>query len=692
MKMKNQAPRHKLMQCLLYPEKIAVIGATPDTLWSRNLLGGLRSGGYRGQVSVVNPGRASVLGFPSFANIASLPETPDLGVILVSAKNVPDSMRELAARGCRAAYILAAGFESKESIATLKALATELGMLILGPNCNGFIRPDAGLHVWTGPIPRPYKAGSLAFISQSSAIAASAIASAWERGLGFSVIISTGNQLNFTLADALETQIDNADTRAIICYIEQFGDFKQFSTAVIRCRSAGKAVIAVAAGTSQAAREIALSHTGALSAGGEINAAALEALGVIQANDIDEALDYSSLFELLPRRAWREVNNVAVIAISGGYAALAADALAAHGLKTPPLPNEVLEVLPEAVPRINPMDLTATVFGWGEKYPEVIDRFITSDTYDAVVLMFGMWEGLERWFAPITARAYRTQKPVFVGGNEVLSLSDATRKLLDLDPFPHISGVARIARALSGMRMYFTRAPKLSTEWIEGPRENWGGSAIATVPDLAPQLSAAGISFVRWVKINSQKINYPSDLGDKIVLKLESPSMPHKTEFNAVRFPVTQGDFVQVVQELEALAEQQKLTTWVIIAQEYISNSPLELLAGVIVDPIVGPVLTVGLGGTQAEILRRTAQALCPLDNAMARELVDRLGVAPLFAGYRGKPPLDTSIYELLANVSQWAHRHRDNLLELDLNPILVRPLGFSAVAADALARFRSHG
>lgn len=688
--MENEAFR-EAMQRLLYPENIVVIGATPDTLWSRNLLGGLRAGGYRGQVRVVNPGRASVLGFPSFASIASLPESPDLGVILVGAKNVPDSMRELAARGCRAAYILAAGFESKESIITLRALATELGMLILGPNCNGFIRPDAGLHVWTGPIPRPYKAGSLAFISQSSAIAASAIASAWERGLGFSVIISTGNQLNFTLADALETQIDNADTRAIICYIEQFGDFSQFASAVMRCRGAGKAVIAVAAGTSQAAREIALSHTGALSAGGEINAAALEALGVIQAHDIDEALDYSSLFDLLPRRAWREVKNVAVIAISGGYAALAADALAAYGLETPPLPQEVLDVLPEVVPQLNPMDLTATVFGWGEQYPEVIDRFITSDTYDAVVLMFGVWEGLERWFAPVTAKAYRTQKPVFVGGNEVLALSDATRKLLDLDPFPHISGVARIARALAGMRMYFTRKPQLSAEWADGPQESWGGGSVATVPELAPHLTAAGINIARWTAVNASGAEFPAALGEQVVLKLESPSMPHKTEFNAVRFPVRKEDFAQITQELAALAAQEKLATWTIIAQEYISDASLELLAGVVVDPIVGPVLTVGLGGTQAEILRRTAQALCPLDSAGARELVDRLGVAPLFAGYRGKPPLDPSIYDLLANVSQWAHRHRDNLLELDLNPILVRSLGSPAVAADALARFRSH-
>ncbi|MES2236175.1 MAG: acetate--CoA ligase family protein [Pseudomonadota bacterium] len=676
---------------LLYPENIAVIGATPDTLWSRNLLGGLRAGGYRGQVRIVNPGRASVLGYPSFPTIDALPEPPDLGIILVGAKNVPDSMRELAAQECTSAYILAAGFESKENLASLHKLATELGMVILGPNCNGFIRPDAGLHVWTGPIVRPYKAGALAFISQSSAITASAIASAWERGLGFSVIISTGNQVNFTIADALETQIDNADTRAIICYIEQFGDFSQFAQVAIKCRNAGKAIIAIAAGTSQAAREITLSHTGALSAGAEVNAAALEALGIIQANDVDEALDYSSLFELLPKRAWREVKNVAVIAISGGYAALAADALSAYGLNTPPLPQEVLDVLPEVVPQLNPMDLTATVFGWADKYPEVIDRFITSDAYDAVVLMFGVWEGLERWFAPITARAYRTQKPVFVGGNEVLALSDTTRKLIDLDPFPHISGVARIARALAGMRMYFTRKPKLSAEWADGPRDNWVGGTVATVPELAPHLTTAGINVVRWTTVDVDGTTFPAALGDQVVLKLESPSMPHKTEFNAVRFPVTQADFAKVTQELAALAVREKLATWTIIAQEYIGNPSLELLAGIVVDPIVGPVLTVGLGGTQAEILRRTVQALCPLDIAGARELVERLGIAPLFAGYRGKPPLDPSVYDLLVCVSQWAHRHRGNLLELDLNPILVRPLGLPAVAADALARFRSH-
>ena len=177
--------KKNLIKRMLEPECIAVIGATPDNMWTRNLLGGLEREGYRGRLYTINRGRGKVLGYPCYPKVAELPEAPDLAMILVSAKYVFDTLRELAEKGCAAAYVLAAGYEEHDKLEELRKVANDLGILILGPNCNGYVRPDSGLHCWGGPIPRPYKAGSLAFIAQSSAVAVSAANSCWDRNLGF---------------------------------------------------------------------------------------------------------------------------------------------------------------------------------------------------------------------------------------------------------------------------------------------------------------------------------------------------------------------------------------------------------------------------------------------------------------------------------------------------------------------------
>ncbi|MDF1817611.1 MAG: acetate--CoA ligase family protein [Immundisolibacteraceae bacterium] len=676
--------KKQLINRMLDPECIAVIGATPENMWTRNLLGGLEREGYRGEIFTVNRGRGKVLGYPCFHSVAELPKAPDLAMILLSEKYVFATLKELADKGCASAYVLAAGYEEAEKLAELRQVAEELGILILGPNCNGYVRPDSGLHCWGGPIPRPYKAGSLAFIAQSSAVAGSAANSCWDRNLGFSAIITTGNQANFTLADCFDYLADDLDTRAIVCYIEQFGDFEAFANGVKRCRDAGKAIIGIATGKSQAARDATLSHTGALTAGPEVSAAALDALGIIAAKDTDDALDYASLFVQLPPRCWKDVQTVGVITPSGGYAALMADALDEHGLETPPLPQSVLDTLPAIVPHNNPMDLTATIFAWADQYPKVIDSFIVAEEFDAVVLMMGAWEGFERWFAPVTAWAYKIGKPVLLGGNEVFCLGDSLRTQFNSDPTPVVHGTARIARALSGMQQYHRLQYRLSDDWFKAPCKPWSGSNTVTFPDIAENLNAAGIKTVDWWNLsNAEKPN-----SGPLAVKLESPQLLHKSDHQAVLLGVETDAVADSTRQLQAIAKNLDLKNFQIIAQQMVSNGRLELLVGAVVDSTVGPVLTLSLGGITAELQKQVVHALCPFDRETARGLVESLQIMPLFEGYRGQPPLDDSLFELLVKVSQWVYDHRDRLKELDLNPVFVPNSGSPALVGDALAIF----
>ena len=676
--------KKNLIKRMLEPECIAVIGATPDNMWTRNLLGGLEREGYRGRLYTINRGRGKVLGYPCYPKVAELPEAPDLAMILVSAKYVFDTLRELAEKGCAAAYVLAAGYEEHDKLEELRKVANDLGILILGPNCNGYVRPDSGLHCWGGPIPRPYKAGSLAFIAQSSAVAGSAANSCWDRNLGFSAIITTGNQANFTLADCLDYLADDLDTRAVVCYIEQFGNFEEFARGVKRCRDAGKVVIGIATGKSQAARDATLSHTGALTAGPEVSAAALDALGIIAAKDTDDALDFASLFVQIPPRCWKNVQTVGVITPSGGYAALMADALDEVGLETPPLPQSVIDTLPEIVPRNNPMDLTATIFAWADQYPKVIDSFIVAEEFDAVVLMMGAWEGFERWFAPVTAWAYKIGKPVLLGGNEVFCLGDSLRTQFNSDPTPVVHGTARIARALSGMQQYHRQTCRISEEWFTTPCKSWSGPDTATFPDMAQALNDADISTVDWWNLSSGE----KPTANKLAVKLESPSLLHKSDQQAVLLGESADDANSSRARLEGIAKELSLDHYQIIAQQMVDDSKLELLVGALVDETVGPVLTVGLGGITAELQKQVVHALCPFNLDIAKQLIDQLKIGPLFEGYRGQPALDDSLFQLLVNVSRWVYDHRDRLKELDLNPVFVRESGKPALVGDALAIF----
>ena len=256
------------------PKVVAVIGASPDTLWSRQLLDGMRSHGFQGRVYVVNPSRSSVLGFQSFKSVADLPEKPDIAAVLLGAKHVPGMLEQVAATGCKAAYVLAAGFEKPDQLAALRAHAEKLGLILIGPNCNGFINAGAGLHLWTGPINRPYRHGTVALLGQSSGVLGALCCLTWDRGLGISFQISTGNQVNFALTDALNFLATNADTRVVVTYVEQFGDYPHFVEAVQKCRANNTPVIVVAVGRSEAGRGAALGHTGAITTTGAVTRAA----------------------------------------------------------------------------------------------------------------------------------------------------------------------------------------------------------------------------------------------------------------------------------------------------------------------------------------------------------------------------------------------------------------------------------
>ncbi len=683
------------VEAFFNPKAVAVIGASPDTLWSRQLLDGMRGHGFQGRVYVVNPSRSSVLGYQSFKSVADLPEKPDIAAVLLGAKHVPAMLEQVAATGCKAAYVLAAGFEKPDQLAALREHAKKLGLVIIGPNCNGFINAGAGLHLWTGPINRPYRHGTVALLGQSSGVLGALCCLTWDRGLGISFQISTGNQVNFALTDALNFLATNADTRVVVTYVEQFGDYPHFVEAVQKCRANNTPVIVVAVGRSEAGRGAALGHTGAITTTGAVTRAAIEAAGAIPADTLDEALDRASVFAVTPPRAWRPVRTAGLISISGGWSALMGDYFADESIATPPLPESVTRLLPSWVENVtfnNPFDITAQIYGFAEVYYQMADEMIKHDGYDAVSIMFGNWDGGERFFAPVATWQGRIQKPIIASCIETSALKDSYREWLDSDPMPNVQGGQALARGFAAMRDYFDKPGYLPQGWCTDKPKRWKGPVVATFPDMAKPLSAYGLNCAAHAtlldhtgKAGKTKPTFPA------VLKLESPQLPHKTEYGAVKVGIADDKAcAAAVKALTAIASKQKLKHWSIIAQPMLdlSNS-LELLAGIVHDHVAGPVLTLGAGGVLAELFDKHAHALCPITPAQAEVMIDRIGVRKILNGYRGKPALDVaSLVSTLVGLSQFAYDHRGDLKELDLNPIIVPPAGTPTTLIDALARF----
>lgn len=677
------------------PKVVAVVGASPDTLWSRQILDGMRSHGFQGKVYVVNPSRSSVLGFQSFPSVADLPEKPDIAAVLIGARRVPETLEQIAATGCKAAYVLASGFETPEPLEALRQHAEKLGMIIIGPNCNGFINAGAGLHLWTGPINRPYEHGTVALLGQSSGVLGALCCLSWDRGFGISFQISTGNQVNFALTDALHYLATNADTRVVVTYVEQFGDYPHFVEAVQKCRENNTPVIVVAIGRSEAGRQAALGHTGAITTSGAVTRAAIEAAGAIPATSLDDALDKASVFAVTHPRTWRPVRSVGSISISGGWSALSGDYFADEGLATPPLPQKVRDQLPEWVENVtfnNPFDITAQIYAWADAYYRIVDEMIQCDEYDAVTVMFGNWDGGERFYGPVPGWAGRVKKPVLASSIETSAVKESYRKLLADDPMPNVQGGVSLARGLAAMRDYFDKPGYLPAGWCQDKPKAWRGAKVATYPEMAKVLGRYGVHCAAHQELlNAKGKETKRKLEFPLVVKLESGELPHKTEHNAVRLGIRDDKaLAAAVKSLAGIAKRQKLTNWSVVAQEMISfDDSLELLVGLVVDHVAGPVLTLGAGGVLAELFDKHAHALCPITGEHARAMIEQIGVRKIVDGYRGRPALDeNSLIDTLVAVSRFGYEYRDTLAELDLNPIIVPPAGSPTTIVDALARF----
>ncbi|MGH3519728.1 MAG: acetate--CoA ligase family protein [Haloechinothrix sp.] len=669
------------------PRSVAVVGASADpSKWGYWLARGALRGQSRRTVHLVNAKSAVIEDAPSVPSLRDLPEAPELVVLCAPAATIPAVVEEALELGVRGFLGITAGIDSVHGEPGLERRLAERirsgGARIIGPNCLGLYDAANQLELAWGT----FEPGNLGIVSQSGQLGLEIAGLAVHAGLGVSRFVSVGNQVDVTAAHVLEDLVNHEATRAVVLYLESFADGRELVATMSRLRDAGKPVVVLTVGASEASRAAARSHTGALTASTDVVAAACRTAGAVLVETPAQAVDLAHLLLGSPLPRGR---RVAIVSDSGGQGAIAADTLSREGLTVPKLSTATSEslaaFLPAAAAVRNPVDLA----GAGEQdlntYSRVVHLLLGSGEVDSVVLSgyFGTY-GLDtpalvdrelEVVETLAGSVRRYDRPVVVHSMSHDSPAVQSMRAHAVPTLHTIDGVAR-SLGLAGDLYERKDAPAV------GPVE----STDATVGEVVAYLPARDL-------VASYGVSYPGGTGLRRVEELREAAqeltapfvlkagwLEHKTEVGGVAVGLADVDAVEA-----AFVEMSgRVGDGEYVLEEMDRRADVvELIVGARRDRSFGPLVLVGLGGVQAELYRDVEIALAPVTEQQALAMLKELRAFPMLQGWRGKPAVDiTSAARTVAALSHLLAEDA-NVVECEINPLRVGPDG--AIAVDAL-------
>ncbi len=682
---------------LLKPASVAVIGASADpTKTAGRPVAYLRKHGYAGRIYPVNPRVSDIDGMRCYSDIAALPEAPDVGIVLLGAERAHEAVRTLAGLGTKAAIVLASGYsEAGEAGALRQAALMEAagGMRILGPNTIGLVNLNDAIPLSaSGALEMDhFPAGNIGVVSQSGGILGALLSRAAARGIGLSKLVSTSNEADLDLSDFVDYFASDADTKVIALYVETIRNVATFRAAALKARAAGKPIVAYKIGRSESGARAAVSHTGALAGADRMYDALFRQVGVVRADTFADLLDMPAA--LVTGRSLRG-RRVAILTSTGGAGTLVADSLGVCGFEAPAPDAGTAEALrqlqqgSEAVLDRNPIDVTLAGLK-PDLLRGVVRTLLQSPTYDALVVIVGS-SGLA--MPDLMAGALRdslagSDKPVVA---YVSPHAPEATSILNRNGVPTFSAPESVSAAFAAMWSAARwHAPVFTAPAsVEIPAYSAGSLDEAQAKALFAQF---GIQPVREVVVSnaSEAMAAAPALGDRVVLKMLSSAITHKSDVGGVALGIAAA---QVGDRLVAMAQQVQASTGsapaAYLLQEMVSGT--EMILGFHRDPL-GDAILLGMGGVTAELIKDTTLRLpLPggvLSRAEAREMIDELKTAPLLTGYRGRTPCDVgALVEAIVAFSSLVASMGSRLLEAEINPLFVLPEGEGVRAADGVA------
>ena len=696
---------------MLNPRSIAVVGATERPQYGGRFLRAALQAGDRVRVYPVNPRYDELLGQKCYASVLDLPEAPDAVGVIVPYHRVIPVLRESAERGAGSAIVISAGFsergvdDRRELQAELGQVAQETGVRISGPNCLGLanIKDD----IWACSSSRlegvELRSGNVGLVCQSGASAFGPFLSrAVGRGVGYSYIVSTGNEADLEAPDFARYLLEDDDTSVIAMFIEGFKDARKFLEVARLAAERGKPIVAVKIGRSDLGMRAARSHTAALTGVDEVYDAAFEQYGVVRVHDWDKLLEVAQLLSVgkSPTK-----QGIALVSHSGGVCSLTADNLGDAGLELPDLSdpardaiNDILEGFGWAA---NPADITGHASR--DTVLPIMEHMISEPDVGTLVVASSASDDQARHVIDVRDRHDKLVTFLYTG-NE-LGASTGLDRLKD-SGVPIFHSPENLASALRQFHDYHLwrqsrRGSDFGSASAMGDAQMASADAIRSRDETtlseyeAKQLIGQwGVPVVteRLVTSEDEALAAVGEIGYPIVVKINSPDILHKTEAGALRIGLADDDAVRaafrdVVANSESYSPGASIEG--VLVGEMVRDAT-EVIVGVTYDSQLGPVLLFGMGGILVEVMRDVALRVCPISRLDAEEMVAQVRGSRLLHGFRGQPKADVSaLVDALVQVSDLAV-HMDGVIqELDINPLAVLPEGSGVKALDALVTLK---
>ena len=687
-----------LFHSLFEPRRIALIGASADEKKTtsrpqRFLL----KHGFAGEILPVNPGRSEIFGARAYKSLDAIEGEIDHAYILLNGRDAVDALAACARRGVKVASILAGGFADGGAAGAsmqddLTRIVRETGIRLVGPNSIGTVSSDPPMALTANAafaVDR-LRAGNWALVSQSGSLIGALLSRADARGIGFSRLISVGNEVDLAVGEIADLLVDDPKTKAILLFMETLRDGERLARAARRAHAAGKPVIAYKLGRSDIGQELAKSHTGAIAGSDATFDAFCRRHGIARVSMFESLIDVPAL---LVDRPPAKGKRVAVATTTGGGAAMVVDSMAMAGLDIVDPPQVLVDWLKPlgiAAGEGKLVDLTLA----GAK-PEIvagtIERLLADENNDAAIFVVGS----SAQFNPELAvepllRFAGSAKPFAV------SLTPSAEKSLALLTAAGVPAFRHPESCAEAMAICLLRQPPQPVPAMPDPSRaaldalDAGRASGFDERRATDFFSALGVPVAKSMAVPDAKriVSVVTEMGGPVVLKILSPDIAHKTEAGGVALGLADGQVAAVAaREMEkrvrAYAPQARLEGFLIQKME---RGLAEVILGFRRDPLVGPTITVGLGGVLAEIYKDASTRIAPVDEAEAADMIAEVKGLAVVRGYRNLPAGDVAaLGRAIAAFSQLAHESFADVMEAEINPVLVKRAGEGVVAVDGL-------
>ena len=698
--------RHADLSRLLNPESVAVIGASQRAgSFGERVLHNLQN--YAGRYYPVNSRYETIGELKCYASVLDLPEKVDCAVICAAREAVEDIVRECARAGVGGAIIFASGYSetSKDDrIAqqeALQAIARETGLRIVGPNCIGVVNTTSDARITFMDLAPKMEPGprAIGIISQSGALGMS-LAQASSRGIAVSHVLTSGNSCDVDMADYVNFLAEEPDCAAIALVFEGMAEPQRLLRACETAWEANKPLVIYKMASGEQGATAAMSHTGSLAGSHAAYQAAFKRAGAIVVDDFEHLLETAAFLAKSPAP---QARGVAVVATSGGAAIMAADRAEQHGVDLPQPSDGVRAVLEQHVPEFgavrNPCDVTAQVLSNPASLAACANALLGSPDYAALIVPhpYAHAPSIGR-IAVFNELAAANGKPICMGWISEWMGGPGMR---EIESSRHVSLFRSMNNLFATIHAWIWREEKRQAKVAPARRFAPASAKAAAAKLIAAAanttltereakevLALYGVPVVgeKLVGSEAEAVEAAEALGLPVVLKVESPDLPHKTEAGVIRLNLktaadVRAGYAAVMANAAKVSPPPRING--VLVQPMVPQG-VEMVVGARVDPLFGPLVVVGLGGILVELLKDTALLPAPVSHDEALDMLRSLQGVKLLEGFRGMPATDLNrLAEIVCRVAEFADDQRAVIAELDVNPLICA--GDRITAVDAL-------